>query len=299
MASESKGKGIRGSVRRAGLLPIRYGVGADRIRARLREMTALLARWELTPTIPATAVALDRHPEILAEYASADPAIHGYHHVPYGGAHEADQARDLDAACDAFARHGLPARGFRAPYLRADGTTRTLLRQRGFGYDSSAAWFALPVGHPATAKAMELTKSRYGNVTTNPALPLLEDGLVELPVGLPDDEILVDGLRIQNTAVLARIFDAMMETARSSGSILILQVHPERFNLMAPAVGAMLKRASDLGAWKANLGEAATWIARRPPGGNPWPRGHAFAISLTGDLDAVTLVDFGRRVWGS
>jgi len=294
MAPELKGKGIRGSVRRAGLLPMRYGVGAERIRARLREMTALLERWELTPTIPATAVALDRHPEILTEYASADPAIHGYHHVSYAGSPREAQARDLDAACDAFARHGLPTHGFRAPYLRADGTTRTLLRQRGFEYDSSAVWFALPVGHPATVKAMGLTKSRYGNVTTDPALPVLEDGLVELPVALPDDEILVDGLGIGSSATLGRVIGTMLEIALRSGALLVLQIHPERFHFFSDALEDLLRQAADAGAWMASLSEIANWT--KAAGGRKWPDGRSMGLAISGDLDAVALTDFGHRI---
>jgi hypothetical protein len=257
-------------------------------------MTELLARWELTPTIPATAIALDRHPEILAEYAVADPAIHGYRHIPYRGAPREEQTQDLEAACEVFARHGLPFRGFRAPYLRADATTQELLRQRGFAYDSSAPWFALPDGTAAAERTVDLARSRYGDVSTEPPLPVSSDGLIELPVALPDDEILVDGLGIDNGATLGRIVFAMFETAAQSGALLVLQLHPERFHLFSEAVENLLRRAKDAGAWMASLAEIADSCGRA--GGKKWPDGHSMACAVSGDLDAISLTDFGHRI---
>src|SRR5205809_6133837 len=113
------GKGFRGSARRASLLPRRYGLGPERLRSRLREMAAVLARWAATPTVPVTANTLDRHPGITEDLHGMDPAIHGYRHIAYSSLTEAEQASDLDAAVTAFRRHDLPAHGFRAPYLAA------------------------------------------------------------------------------------------------------------------------------------------------------------------------------------
>src|SRR6267143_2367396 len=118
------GKGFRGSARSASLLPRRYGLGPERLRSRLREMTAVLDRYEATPTLPVTANTLARHPGIAKELRSVDPAIHGYRHVAYSSLTEEQQARDLDAAVTVFRHHDLPARGFRAPYLAAGETTR-------------------------------------------------------------------------------------------------------------------------------------------------------------------------------
>jgi len=298
MTGGKSGKGLGGTVRRAALLPQRYGLSPEKVRTRLREMAALTARWEVTPTVPATAIILDRHPGIAKELAAMDPAIHGHRHIPYAGLPASDQAKDLDAARATFARHGLPARGFRAPYLSASDTTLRLLRERAFTFDSSAAKYVLPENDPLSKEAIRLTETRYGRVQRGVALPRTEGDLVELPIALPDDEILADGLGIRNGATLQGIFERMMAATHDAGSLLVFQIHPERFPLFSEPIGEVLARAHDLGAWCASLSEVASWVLKNPAEPTRWPKGHSMALAVTGDLDAVSLGDFARRVVG-
>ena len=291
------GKGVLDSVRRAALLPRRYGLRPERIRSRLREMSAALRRFDITPTVPVTAITLDRHPSIAADLAGLDVAIHGYRHIAYSGRPAASQARDLDAARASFSRHGIESRGFRAPYLLADATTSRLLRERGFAFDSSTPHFVLPLDHPMASDALRLATSRYGEIPKGPANPELQDGLVELPVALPDDEILVDGLGITNPATLGRVLDSMLGAACSTGSLLVLQAHPERFHLLREAIESLLGQATDRGAWKASLSEVAAWLSREGVRPLRWPEGHSWALSVSGDLDAVAIDDFLQRAW--
>src|SRR2546426_3409868 len=290
------GKGFRGSARRASLLPLRYGIGPERLRSRLRSMAEVLARWETTPTVPVTTSALERHPALAEDLRRVDPAIHGYRHTRYSALRETEQARDLDEAMASFRRHGLPAHGFRAPYLAANETTRTLLKARGFAYDSSACALSLPQGHPAAPSVLRLAKARYGPVPEGPRGVQTDGGFVELPVALPDDEILIDGLGIENPEELTRIFRAMLEPCLRSGGLLVLQVHPERFHLCAAAVEGLLRSSRDKGAWMAPLSEIADHARNAPRGG--WPGGQSMAVAVTGDLDAVSLLDFVHRLWG-
>src|SRR3990172_5267602 len=217
MTGGKSGKGLGGTVRRAALLPRRYGLSPEKVRTRLREMAALTARWEVTSTVPATAIILDRHPGIAKELAAMDPAIHGHRHIPYAGLPASDQAKDLDAARATFARHGLPARGFRAPYLSASETTLRLLRERGFTYDSSEARFVLPEFDSVSKEAIRLSDTRYGRAQVGCAFPRMEGELAELPVALPDDEILADGLGIRSAATLPEIFGRVLAGAHEGG----------------------------------------------------------------------------------
>jgi len=298
MTGGKSGKGLGGTVRRAALLPQRYGLSPEKVRTRLREMAALTARWEITPTVPATAIILDRHPGIAKELAAMDPAIHGHRHVPYADLPAADQAKDLDAARATFARHGLPARGFRAPYLSASDTTLRLLRERAFTFDSSETRFVLPESDPLSKVAIRLAETRYGRVQRGGAFPRMEGDLAELPVALPDDEILADGLGIRNASKLQEVLERMMTATNDAGGLLVLQIHPERFPLFSEPLGEVLARAQDLGAWCASLSEVAAWVLKNPAKATRWPKSHPMALAVTGDLDAVSLGDFARRVVG-
>lgn len=259
-------------------------------------MADCLSRWDAIPTIPATASALDRHPEIVREIAGIDHAIHGYRHLAYANHTREEQARDLDRAIASFTRYGLRSVGFRAPYLSADDTTITLLQERGFLFDSSECRFVLTSTHPVSEEAMRLATARYHTVGPGPIFPEARGSFASIPVSLPDDEILIDGLQISNPSTIAGVFMAMFREAQASGSLLVLQVHPERFHICLEAVKTVLTEATKAGAWKATISEVAAWTLKHRTG--KWPGGHPMAISVTGDLDAVSLGDFTRRLGG-
>lgn len=286
-------KGFGGTLRRLSLLPRRYGISSFKVRTRLREMIELLQRLEVTPTIPITAQTLERHPELRSELGTVDPAVHGYRHVAYARMSPSEQGRDLEAARRIFANHGLATRGFRAPYLAANETTRELLRGAGFLYDSSRPTFVLPNGDSLFARAHKVAARRYSLVPRVPATITVDDGLVQIPVALPDDEILVDGLGVTNPETIARILDRMLDATCTHGSLLVLQVHPERFRMFADGIEHVAKRARDLGAWQAPLSEIAEHTVRNGGG-----EGLPFVLAVTGDLDAATLGDFASRLWG-
>lgn len=260
-------------------------------------MAAMLHRLEVTPTIPVTAGILERHPKLLSDLEAVDLAVHGYRHVPYAALRIEEQESDLASAQEVFDRFGLPARGFRAPYLSANAATLDLLRARGFQFDSSSSYFALGPEHPISRVALPAATFRYGLLPTVPSVPVRLAGLVELPVALPDDEILVDSLGISNTEVLARTLLGMVDAAHATGSLLALQMHPERYRLIANALARAVVHARDLGAWCASLAEIAE---RVPPNGmaGDWRNGSPFALVVSGDLDAVTLGDYATRFWG-
>src|SRR5204863_7666809 len=73
-------KGLVETVRRAALLPIRYGLGSNRIGIRVERMVGLMDRWEARPTIPITASVLDRHAGVLPHPAGAALPILRSHH---------------------------------------------------------------------------------------------------------------------------------------------------------------------------------------------------------------------------
>jgi hypothetical protein len=286
-------KGVAGTLRRLSLLPRRYGLTSARMRTRLRGMVDLLQRLDITPTVPITAETLNHHPELLSELGTVDPAVHGYRHVAYARMNAAEQERDLDAARNVFAKYGLPTRGFRAPYLAANETTRRLLSEAGFRYDSSTPRFVLPLGDDLSVEAQRLAASRYGAGSQTSISVSVANGLVEIPVALPDDEIIVDGLGVTNPVTIERMLGRMLDSSCVGRSPLILQIHPERFPLFADALRRVAKRADDLGAWSACLSEIADRASRHGADDRS-----SFIFAVTGDLDATTLWDFGARFWG-
>ena len=258
-------------------------------------MVALIDRWDFRPTIPVTASVLDRHPAIVSRLNGADLAIHGYHHRSYAEMTVQEQAADLDGAISAFGRHGLVTSGFRAPYLGTRPSTFSILISRRFVYDSSIPVFCLPEQDPISSRVHLLAEKRYGRTQSSTLRVRGGRPFTELPVALPDDEILVDGLGIRRASALSRVLTTMAERARVAAGHLILQVHPERFDIMSDALDSVLQKATDDGAWRSSLSEAAEWILSSRGGRGRWPDGAPYAVSVSGDLDAVSLADFAGR----
>src|SRR5437773_11033259 len=125
-------------------------------------MTALMSRWGTQPTVPVTASVLERHPDLLRGLRDADLAIHGYRHVSYVDMSLDEKRSDLESACGVFAKHGLVARGFRAPYLRTDRETFSLLRVWGFLFDSCNTRFVLSAIHSVSPGARDFPVFRSG-----------------------------------------------------------------------------------------------------------------------------------------
>jgi len=297
MTMEAQGKGISELLYRATLLPARYGLGPDRIQARVRRMQRILERADMTPTIPVSAVALERHPGIASVLRTVDVAVHGYRHVDYTTLTATEQAKDLDAAFSVFRGRGFDPKGFRGPYLRANRDTMGLLASRGVIFDSSRPRLLLPRRDPAFPIVSTHVFHRYGSTPEGPAMPVGSRPL-EIPVALPDDEILVDAMGLRAPSTLWRIYESMLDAARSEGSLIVLMIHPERFGIVSDALELFLEQAIDDGAWKPSLTELSDWAIKEGPGATKWPHGCRYAVAVTGDLDAVSLTDFAWRSIG-
>src|SRR6267143_417885 len=259
MSHAGPAKGVLATIRRAVLISRRYGVSPSRMHSRLEEFSGFLEQWGVTATIPVTGIVLRRHPEFSRALGEFDVAVHGYRHVPYSSLSPAELARDLDAAMQVFRSNGFEPRGFRAPYLRSNRDVHRVLSKYGLVYDSSSPRFDLLPGHPTYSSALALAMLRYDGEVTHLHRPQNPGPPLEIPVSLPDDEILIDGLGISRVSVLSSVYENMLERTRETGDLLVLQIHPERFRLCRDALGNLLEDAVDDGAWMATLSEVAKW----------------------------------------
>jgi hypothetical protein len=289
-------KGSRETLGRVARLPFRYGVTPFKLHRQLQVMSTELNKRDITPTVHVTTSSLDAHPEIAADLKTMEVGLHGHYHVGYSGLTRERQAHDLDASREVAARLGFEVSGFRAPYLRADRTTLELLGERAFEYDSSFP-AVIPI-FPGTigSRVERAITRRYGTCEIPPEVGRADGLPIEVPVSLPDDEILLDAMGIRSPAVLRRVFESMARSAAESQSALVLQVHPERFGLCAGAIYAVIDLAAELGGWKATIGDIARWERGHVDKSQAWPDGRTFAIAISGDLDAVCLQDFRGRL---
>lgn len=264
----TSGKGLLNVACRAGAIGNRYGLSTRRMERRLVAFHRILERHACPATLPVTAAAVARNPDVISRFAplGIEFAVHGYYHVDHAELTADVQVDQLGRARRLLQEKGLPPVGFRAPYLRWNDGTLEALRGNGFLYDSSQA-----IHHPID---LGLETDDYRRVLAfcqaipaeeRPVVPSVADGLVRIPCCLPDDEALVDRLRVTSPESISQLWLEIFQTTHERGELLTLQVHPERIEACAAGVVAVLEaaRAARPGAWVASLEEIARWWRER------------------------------------
>ncbi|MFX1475660.1 MAG: hypothetical protein ACFFCO_09345, partial [Promethearchaeota archaeon] len=126
-----------------------------------------------------------------------------------------------------------PFVGFRAPYLSRDDNLRAAAEAIGFAYVSNQPilWDVLegesysPTDHAAYERAIDFYQPWLAK--DRPSLPRLHNQLVEIPVSLPDDEMLGDRLR-GGTGLVERAWRRILAETYQRGELFTIQLHPER-----------------------------------------------------------------------
>lgn len=268
LAVAAKGKGPANLLRRARSIGARYGVGPRRMEERLSLMLDVVGATGGGATLPVTAAAAKRNPRVISRFAELgfEFAVHGYHHVDHTALSPETQAEQIGQARRLLEANGVPAVGFRAPYLRWNEGTLGALREHGFLYDSSQA-FSWPVDGDLDAEAYQRALSFYGalSATEHPVLPRLEGGIVQIPCCLPDDEAVVERLKMTSPDRIAELWLAVQRETYERGELFTMQVHPERIQVCARGIAAVVQaaRAASPSVWIARLEEIARWWVAR------------------------------------
>ena len=91
-------------------------------------------------------------------------------------------------------------------------------------------------------------------------MPSLQDGIVEIPVSLPDDIQLYDGLGLDAEG-LSRTWMSILHHTHLRSELFVLQFHPELAGRCQPAFEDLLQEASSLtpAVWMARLRDISSW----------------------------------------
>ena len=270
MSLRSRGP-LRSATRTAQVLS-RFGASTASMAHRLARYRAITGALGVRPTWPTTACVLARHPDLLRSQVEqgAELALHGLVHGDHAALDRAHQRVAIARAVEIFERYGIRPTGFRGPYLRYNQCTLAVLRELGLRYHSSqAVSFPLHRGDPGPGRAGDsyrLALQLYGALDARhvAVTPRLRDGLVDIPVAVPDDEILIDRLAVPRPARAAEWLH-VLDTTHRRGELFTLQLHPERIPDLGEALGATLTEARRRrpGIYIATLDEIASWWLRR------------------------------------
>jgi peptidoglycan/xylan/chitin deacetylase (PgdA/CDA1 family) len=300
-----QGRGATGTLARTAMVVSRFGATTSAMARRLERYAAIASEHGVRPTWPTTACVLARHPQLLRRYADrgVELAVHGLVHGDHAALDRPRQQETIARAVEIFERHGLRPTGFRGPYLRYNDATLEVLRALGFRYHSSQAVVfplraAVPDATAASLYAFALKLYAAVDAQTVAVRPRLRDDLVDIPVAVPDDEILLDRLRLAEPALPAEWLHILELTYRR-GELFTIQLHPERIRELGEALDAVLSdaRRRRPAIYVASLDEIASWWLRRSGFSLRVTRSgeHRSRVHLDADDDATLLIR-GLRV---
>jgi hypothetical protein len=263
-----RSKGSVNFFRRIGSITQHYGVTASAMDLALQQFTELLRQYNFTATFPITAVTLGRYANTLTKYynPTIEFAVHGYTHIDYSLFGKDELSTHLLQARKIFYKEGITPDGFRSPYLSQNKFLHENSSELGFKYASNQPYLWDVIGPEAITKQ---TMAGFENVlsyyspwrsTSRPSIPRFVNNIIELPVSLPDDEILIDRLHASSKLILAT-WCKMLQQSYRRGELLTLQLHPERFVLFADSLRTFFTYVQSFSpkVWCANLRDITSW----------------------------------------
>lgn len=269
----SKSRGLRNLVARIITILSRFGISPRRFEYLLQRYIAVTSKFGLVPTFAITGVILKRYPKLVRELSQrgVEFAVHGYVHIDYKTISLDGQVKHLKKAMDTFKICEIPFVGFRAPFLRINGHTTEVLSSLGFIYDSSSIiyWNAIDLtqysryARSEYDRLLEFYQPRDAEEYL--ALPRIEDGLIQIPVSIPDDEAIMDRMRITDERTISEIWKYILQRTYSRGELFTLGLHPERIPYFENALASVIQQAKGLNpsVWAATLKEIAEWWKER------------------------------------
>ncbi len=269
----ARAKGPLAMLQRGLKIHRRYGITPAKMDRALRLFVQILNRFDCGASFPLSAVTLERNTGSIAQYSghNIEFAVHGYTHVNYAGFDPDHLLLHLKRAREGFAKAGIAAVGFRSPYLSRTTDLYAGLEKSGFSYASNQPimWDVLKGSEmaPAARAGYERALDFYApwHAGTRPALPQFFGNMLEIPVSLPDDEILLDRLGGGASGLVESTWLRILSETYHLGELFTIQLHPERIELCAKALSGILSEARALvpAVWLARMDEVAAWWRAR------------------------------------
>lgn len=197
-----------------------------------------------------------------------DVAAHGYIHTNMKNKSRKEQIEIIAKCSKIFEQFRIPITGFRCPYLSYNKDTIDVLQRGGFSWTSNnMVLWANGLNGNGNGKSLKKISNLYhiesGEQTT--ALPRFKSKCLDIPITGPDDEMLLERLRIRKKAKIVEIWANVLERTHARGELFHLLFHPERFDQVGSCIRELVDRLGtfDKPIWVASLKEITEWWRQR------------------------------------
>ncbi len=246
-----------------------YGISNKKFERVAKFYLDILKKYDVQATFPVTADLLMKNDHMI-NFLIDDHikfAVHGYNHIDYSQLPQHEQLAHFDMAIRIFKRGYLKFDGFRCPYLRYNADTLGALSRLSFNWDSSQAiyWDVLRqynFNRRSTHHFQKVLSQYDVKMADNcVSIPKIEHDLVEIPVSLPDDDLLISRLKIRDPKLLDRILQDMLNLTYKRGELFTLLLHPERILYYKYSIDHLLQIALNVRpkVWVTSMQQIAEW----------------------------------------
>ena len=265
----------------------RYRIGSNRAIQRIKECVESLVEMGCAPTLFTPGMVVDRNPQFIQnlQQLGAEIAVHSYHHVNLSEMPVSFATQQLMRAIRSFERFGIEKRGFRCPYLAYSDELLNSLPCGMFDYSSNEALLWDVVDHnDLNHKGIffdALEKFYKGrNASESVCLPSMRSNMVEIPICVPDDLQLHDGLFL-NDEDIKQVWARFLEQTYSRGELFNLIFHTELASCVDDSFVELLNRARQL--------RPMVWITRLRDISDWWREKLKFGVEITSNAKELKL----------
>jgi peptidoglycan/xylan/chitin deacetylase (PgdA/CDA1 family) len=260
-------RGGRNFLERVKYLMERFGSNYKKIETMLNTYLVIEKELNLKCTFPVVAEVVKRYPKVFQKLYRKGMkfAFHGKRHIDYTRLKKEEQLKELKKGMELFEKYDIKVKGFRAPYTRWDENLIENVRKLNFKWEGSKTilWKEeIGKGSYQYERIIEIYNPTLSK--TQVALPTLEDGVVFIPLSLPDDEILVDRLAMSWDEVYY-LWEEILTQTYLNNELFVLQLHPERFWKGIKVVKKLMKRIQKFTPpiWIVGMDEIEEWWRKK------------------------------------
>ncbi len=263
-----KTKGAKNFALRFISIAKRFGITPEKYAKNFEEFIKLQEKYKFKTTFPITAEIYQKYRQKLFSYNNHFRfMLHGLYHIDYTKISENRIKNHIEKGIEILKKYLNETEiGFRAPYLRYNEKVRNCLMEKNIPFDSSISIMIKTEKAPIDKKNKEIIQSLYNHLSWDkyPLLPMRSNGLIEIPVVLPDDEILIDRLYIKDIEKIKIIINEIYEKIKQREEMYIMQIHPERISFLKDAIISVLEKAEKDNFWITDLYEIYGWAKNYP-----------------------------------
>lgn len=274
-----KKRGLKFIWQRGNHIIKRQGLTPDKAVRRIEKCVETLAQLNCAPTFPTPGVIVQRYPKFIRQLQQmgVEIAVHSYHHINLNEVPIIEAKQQLIQAIRTFEHFGIEVHGFRCPYLGYSAELLDSLPDGMFKYSSNEAVYWHPNNLTTDGNHFyEAVGKFYGGRSASGSLciPKMQSHLIEIPVCVPDDIQLCDGLCLDSDGIF-EVWSQIQDAIYRRGELFTLVFHPELATLCNRAFISLMNYINQL--------RPAVWVARLKEISEWWQEKSQFAVEVTSD----------------